>query len=81
MKKLTEEELREFNQARSNYFDVKAQIADITINEERLKRQRQSALSNVEIAYEQLAKIQNEIHEKYGECTVDFKTGEINESN
>lgn len=81
MKKLEESELKEFNSARESYFDAKSQLADITISEERLKRQKQATLSNVEMSYEALAKIQNDIHQKYGECTVDFKTGEINESN
>jgi predicted metal-binding transcription factor (methanogenesis marker protein 9) len=81
MSKLTEQELKEFNTAREGYFDTKSKLADLTINEERIKRQKTSTLANVELAYEALAKIQNEIHAKYGEVSVDFKTGEIDESN
>ena len=80
MKQLTEDELSSFKSKRNRYFDLKSQIADISINEERLKRQKESALFDIEIAYDELSKMQNDIHEKYGEGTVDLKTGHVSNS-
>lgn len=75
--KLSKEELDRFNSARENFFDLKSQIADVTINEEQLKIRKSQLLSNFELAHSELMKEQNSIHEKYGECRVDFATGEI----
>lgn len=81
MKQLTKEELESYAKARESYFDLKSQIADITINQERLKRQKESTLLNIELAFDELVKNQRDIEGKYGEGRVDLQTGEIHEIN
>jgi len=81
MKQLTKEELKSYTRARENYFDLKSQIAEITINQERLKRQLESALLNIELAFDVLVNEQNSIEGKYGEGRVDLQTGEIHAIN
>lgn len=77
MKKLTTEELESFNTARDNYYSLRGRLADIAIAEERLKNDKQSTLINISIAEEQLNKVNNEVHEKYGDGSVNMQTGEI----
>ena len=77
MKKLTTEELESFNTARENYYSLRGRLADIAIAEERLKNDKQSTLINISIAEEQLNKVNNEVHEKYGDGNVNMQTGEI----
>jgi hypothetical protein len=81
MKQLTKEELASYSKARADYFDLKSQIAEITINQERLRRQKESALLNIELAFDALVKEQNSIEGKYGEGRVDLQTGEIHAIN
>lgn len=76
--KLTQEELDRFIKTRSNYFDLKDQIADITISEERIKQQKSKALYDIELAYQSLTSIHQEIQEKYGDGKVNLQTGEVN---
>jgi len=77
MKKLTEKELNDFNDARVAYFDTKSDLADVTIQLERYKNRKISLLMDIEVYEDRLKKIQNEIHEKYGDVKVDFRTGEL----
>lgn len=77
MKKLTKEELEEFNQARIAYFDSKSDLADVTIQLERYKNRKTTLLMDVDMNEDRLRKIQNEIHEKYGDVKVNFSTGEL----
>ncbi len=77
MKKLTPEELESFKAARDNYYSLRGRLADIAIAEERLKNDKQSTLINISIAEEQLNKVNNEVHEKYGDGNVNMQTGEI----
>lgn len=77
MKNLTPEELESFKAARENYYSLRGRLADIAIAEERLKNDKQSTLINISIAEEQLNKVNNEVHEKYGDGNVNMQTGEI----
>jgi predicted metal-binding transcription factor (methanogenesis marker protein 9) len=77
MKNLTPEELESFKTARDNYYSLRGRLADIAIAEERLKNDKQSTLINISIAEEQLNKVNNEVHEKYGDGNVNMQTGEI----
>jgi hypothetical protein len=77
MKNLTPEELESFKAAHENYYSLRGRLADIAIAEERLKNDKQSTLVNISIAAEQLDKVNNEIHEKYGDGNVNMQTGEI----
>jgi hypothetical protein len=76
--KLTQEELDRFVETRKNYFDLKDQLADITISEERIKQQKSKALFDIELAYQSLTEIHKEIQEKYGDGKVNLQTGEVN---
>ena len=76
--KLTQEELDRFIETRKNYFDLKDQLADITISEERIKQQKSKALFDIELAYQSLTEIHKEIQEKYGDGKVNLQTGEVN---
>ncbi len=78
---LETEELDRFNSTRTNFFDLKAQIADIAISEEQLKVRKAQTFANFDVAHSELMKEQNDIHAKYGECKVDFTTGEILNAN
>ena len=78
---LETEELDRFNSARSSFFDLKAQIADIAISEEQLKVRKAQTFANFDAAHSELMKEQSEIHTKYGECKIDFSTGEILDAN
>lgn len=74
---LEKEQLDKFNAARTNYFDVKSQIAEIAISEEQLKVRKAQTFANFDVAHSELMEVQNEIHTQYGECKIDFTTGEI----
>ncbi len=76
--KLTQEELDRFVETRKNYFDLKDQLADITISEERIKQQKSKALFDIELAYQSLTEIHKEIQDKYGDGKVNLQTGEVN---
>lgn len=76
--KLTQEELDKFISVRQSYFDLKDQIADIAINEERIKNQKLKALHQIEITYDELTSIHDDIRSKYGEGKVNLQTGEVN---
>jgi len=76
-KVLTAEELEKFKAARSNYYQLRERLADITITEERLKTDKQTTLINLDVAHNELAEVHKEIHEKYGEGNVNLQTGEI----
>jgi len=77
MKKLTEDELKEFNEARIAYFDAKSDLADVTIQLERYKSRKTTLLMDVDLYEDRLRKIQDDIHEKYGDVKVNFSTGEL----
>jgi hypothetical protein len=75
---LTKEELESFNSSRENFFNLKSSIADLTIDKELITRKIAEHLSAYDSVYSELIDQQNSIHAKYGECRVDYTTGEIN---
>ena len=77
MKKLTESELKEFNESRIAYFDAKSDLDDVTIQLERYKSRKTTLLMDVDLYEDRLRKIQDDIHEKYGDVRVNFSTGEL----
>ena len=76
-KKLTKEELESFSKKRESYYDLRNHLTDIVITEERLKNDKQSTLINLDLAYNELVAIQDEIHSKYGSVKVNMQTGEV----
>jgi len=59
-KVLTAEELEKFKAARTNYYQLREHLADITITEERLKTDKQTTLINLDIAHNDLAEVQRD---------------------
>lgn len=79
-RKLSKEELSNFNSARNRVFDLKLHLADVALTEEAIKKERTSTLSELEMAKTVVDNINREIIEKYGEGTkINFTTGEIAE--
>jgi len=76
-KKLTQEELQNFTQKRNSFLDLRENLADIVINQERLENQRKTTLINIDSAYTEFQKVQNEIVDKYGTGNINLQTGEI----
>lgn len=77
MKKLTEDELKRFNEVRVKFFDAKAELADVVLRLERLKNRKETLLMDLDVHEDNLAVVQNEMFEKYGEVKINFSTGEI----
>jgi hypothetical protein len=76
-KKLTPEELEKLSNTREHYYDLRIHITDIVLTEERLKNDKQSTLINIDLAYNELVAVQDEIHAKYGSVKVNMQTGEV----
>lgn len=76
-RQLTEDELERFSAARMNYYELKEHLADIVVTEERLKNDKQTTLMNIGISHDELMKVQQEIHDKYGEGKINMQTGEM----
>jgi len=76
-KKLTTEELEKLSRTREQYYDLRNHLTDIVLTEERLKNDKQSTLINIDLAYNELVAIQDEIHTKYGSVKVNMQTGEV----
>lgn len=74
---VTAEQLESLRTNRSTYFGLKDKLADITIAEERLKLDKQTALSNYSIALTDLQNIEREITEQYGNVKVNLETGQL----
>jgi hypothetical protein len=78
MKKIEQDELSKLTELNKNFRDLKFQVADIELSLERLKNQKKSTLTNLEVAVHDLAKYQEEIIAKYGDITINLQTGEYN---
>lgn len=76
-KKLTKEELEKFVSANKAMRELRERLADITITEEHMKTDKQATLINIGTAREELAEVNKEISEKYGQVRVNMKTGEL----
>ena len=78
MKKIEQDELSKLTELNKSSRDLKFQVADIELSLERLKNQKKSTLTNLEVAVHDLAKYQEEIIAKYGDITINLQTGEYN---
>jgi hypothetical protein len=78
MKKIEQDELSKLTELNRNFRDLKFQVADIELSFERLKNQKKSTITNLEVAVHDLAKYQEEIIAKYGDITINLQTGEYN---
>ena len=78
MKKLDQKDLDNLVESNRRYRDLKFEIADIEMTFERLKSQKTTTLTNLEIAAHDLSKLQSEIQEKYKANNINLATGEYN---
>jgi hypothetical protein len=78
MKKLDQKDLDSLIESNRRYRDLKFEIADIEMTFERLKNQKTSIMTNLEIAAHDLSKLQGEIQEKYKASNINLATGEYN---
>jgi len=77
METVTTEELEQIASTRQKVFDLKNDIAENIIFEERCKADRSSLMFNFNQAETEYGDVQKQIKEKYGEITVNLQTGEI----
>ena len=78
MKKLSKEELSEYNNARVKYFDTKLHLADIAITEENIREEKVKTMSDIRMSKSILDSITKKLVDKYGEnAVINFQTGEV----
>jgi|TARA_R110000868_G_C10604546_1_gene740834 hypothetical protein len=77
METVTTEELEQIASTRQKVFDLKNDIAENIIFEERCKADRSRLMFNFNQAETEYGDVQKQIKEKYGEITVNLQTGEI----
>lgn len=77
METVTTEELEQIASTRQKVFDLKNDIAENIIFEERYKADRSRLMFNFNQAETEYGDVQKQIKEKYGEITVNLQTGEI----
>lgn len=77
MDKLTQDELDRFRAAHTEIRNLRNALADAEIQIHNSKVEKQSVLAQLDTAGATHVRIQQELHEKYGDITIDFATGEI----
>lgn len=77
MNKLTQDELERFRAAHTEIRNLRNALADAEISIHNSKLEKQSVLAQLDVAGATHVNIQKELHDKYGDITVDFATGEI----
>jgi len=77
MDKLTQDELDRFRNAHTEIRNLRNALADAEIQIHNTKLEKQSVLAQLDVAGATHVSIQQELHAKYGDITIDFATGEI----
>lgn len=77
MDKLTQEELERFKATHTEIRSLRNALADVEIQIHNSKIEKQSVLSQLDVVGATHVNIQKELHDKYGEITINFSTGEI----
>ena len=77
MDKLTQEELERFKATHTEIRSLRNALADVEIQIHNSKVEKQSILAQLDTAGTTHVSIQQELHAKYGDITIDFATGEI----
>ena len=78
MKKLSKEELSEYNNARVKYLDVKLHLADVAMTEENIREEKMKTMSDIRMSKSVLDSITKKLVDKYGEnAVINFQTGEV----
>jgi uncharacterized protein with HEPN domain len=77
MDKLTQDELDRFRAAHTEIRNLRNALADAEVQIHNSKIEKQSVLSQLDVVGATHVNIQKELHDKYGEITINFSTGEI----
>ena len=77
MDKLTQDELERFRSAHTEIRNLRNALADAEIQIHNSKLEKHSVLAQLDTAGATHVSIQQELHAKYGDITIDFATGEI----
>ena len=77
MEQLEQEQLDALKSSREKIVNLKSEIADVTILEERCVADKKRLMFEFNQAASEYSKIQSEITEKYGNVSVNLQTGEI----
>jgi hypothetical protein len=77
MDKLTDDELERFRSAHTEIRNLRNALADAEIQIHNTKLEKQSVLAQLDVAGATHVSIQQELHAKYGDITIDFATGKI----
>lgn len=77
MDKLTQDELERFRTTHTEIRNLRNALADAEIQIYNSNVEKQSILVQLDNAGVQHRGIQQELHAKYGDITIDFATGEI----
>lgn len=77
-KKLSKEELENYNSARRRMFDLKVHLADVAMAESKLQEEKRNTISDLALAKKQIDDANEMIVKKYGDgVKINFTTGEI----
>jgi hypothetical protein len=77
MDKLTQDELDRFRNAHTEIRNLRNALADAEISIHNSTLEKHSVLAQLDTAGATHVSIQQELHAKYGDITIDFATGEI----
>jgi chromosome segregation ATPase len=77
---IEQSELDELKSLNSSVSELKSMIADCEVQVVRLKRMKDSAVSELESVGEKLSSVQGALREKYGDIVVNLKTGEYTQN-
>lgn len=78
MKKLEEQDLNRLVELNRRYRDLKFEVADIELTFERLKSQKLTVMTDLEIAVQEFSSFQKDVQERYGASNINLLTGEYN---
>ncbi len=77
MEKLEQEELDQLRSTHAQVRELRNALADVEITAYNAKIEKESILKQLEQSSLGLRTMQEELHAKYGDVTVDFATGEV----
>jgi hypothetical protein len=77
MSKLNEQELSELVDARTQFLNFSNEMIRLIIDEKKFLAYKDTLMSNLSLAKDNLENVHNMIKEKYGEGRVDLQSGEI----
>ena len=76
--KLTEDEMKELTDIRTDYQNITSVIGDIEVNIESLKSRKEELMNKVKKLSEKQNDINRKLENKYGKGNISLDTGEFN---